>query len=257
LVAGSTVFRTFRRRARHEKLAVACLALILAASTGRPDTITVNNFNNNTPATVTFNDGMGDSGSNSTNLTQWNVTYTAGGNSLTFNTFSVDLLHTVTVGQTYSINARNDLASAFANGSRIAYVFQSYGLPDLTSNPDQAAAVQTALWDLSLNNHNPTSFGPDGDGTYSSGDPDVFKVSFGSSPDASQIAALTNQYLMNSVGANNQGSWFDASQSGGENLLQPVPEPPTILLSTVAAVCISIGALRRRYRARHWSATDY
>jgi hypothetical protein len=43
-----------------------------------------------------------------------------------------------------------------------------------------------------LDNHDPTSFGPDGDGTYSSGDPNVFSVTFLSPvPEADSAALLT------------------------------------------------------------------
>src|SRR5262249_6946529 len=152
----------------------------------------------------------------------------------TFVTFSIDLFHTVSTGQSYEVNARNDLATAYANGSRIAYIFQNFGLQNLAANPIQAAALQLSLWDLSLNNHNPTSFfSADGGVTYSSGDPSVFHVSFGSNPDASQIATLTNQYLVASIGATTPGSWLDAAAAGndpvrGQSLVQPVPEPPVV-----------------------------
>jgi hypothetical protein len=86
----------------------------------------------------------------------------------------------VSVGQTYAVDVRFDLATAFANGAQMAYILANFGVGDLSTNPDQAAAVQIALWDLSLNNHNPTSFGLDADGSYSSGDPSVFSVNFAS-----------------------------------------------------------------------------
>jgi hypothetical protein len=226
-----------------------CLALAVTTSLGRADSITVNAFNNSTPATVTFNDGSGQSTIN-TLLTQFNVTYSAGfGTPITFNTFSIDLTHTAGVGQTYLVNPRADLATAFTNGSRMAYIFQTYGLQDLTSNPDQAAAVQLAVWDLLLP-HNPTSFGLDADGTYSSGDPNVFSVNLGSNPDASQIAALTNQYLQASIGATTSGAWLDAAPAGndpnrGVSVLQPVPEPSSLVLGIVAVGCLGAGGLWR------------
>jgi hypothetical protein len=76
-----------------------------------------------------------------------------------FDTFCIDLLHAVTDGQTYAVTPRNDLDAAFTNGARMAFVIDNFGAADLSSNPDQAAAVQIALWDLSLN-HNPTFFRP-------------------------------------------------------------------------------------------------
>src|SRR5262249_17503856 len=154
-----------------------------------------------------------------------------------------------------SVNPRSDLAAAFGNGSRIGYVFQTYGLQNLTNNSDKAAAVQLAIWDLLLP-HNPTFFAPNGDGTYSSGDPSVFNVDLGSNPDASQIAALTDQYLKASIGATTSGAWFDASPSGtdpnrGENLLQPVPEPSSIVTSIVSITCLGVWSLWRRSACAH------
>jgi hypothetical protein len=137
--------------------------------------VTIDEFNNSFTASISANDGVGDSISNEdVYLTQFGVTYSTS----VYNAFCLDLFHTVTLGQTYALSVGNDLDTAFTNGARMAYIINNYGLQDLSANPDQAAAVQIALWDLSLNNHNPTMFEADGDGTYSSGDPNVFSVNF-------------------------------------------------------------------------------
>ena len=242
------------------RFALMWLALAMSTSPAAADTIALNGFNNNTAATVSFDDGAGHSGSINTLLTQFNVTFTGVGPPLTFDTFSIDLFHTVTAGQIYLVNPRGDVATAFVNGSRIAYIFQTYGLSDLTSNPDQAAAVQLALWDLSLNNHNPTSFQVDGDGTYSSGDQNVFSVSFGSNPDASHIAGLTAQFLSASIGASTQGSWLNAAAAGdapnrGESLLRRVPEPSSGLLTLLGLGALGAWGLWRR-RGRRGDAAE-
>ena len=221
-------------------------ALILSAFSVHADFVTVTAFNNNTPATVSFDDGAGNSGTISTLLTQWNVSLSGGAPS-TFLTFSIDLSHAASVGQTYPVNIRGDLATAFTNGSRLAYVFQTFGLQNLANDADQAAAVQIALWDLSLNNHNPTNFQLDADGSYSSGDPNVFKVSLAGNPEAAQIAGLVNQYLGASIGSTAQGQWLDASVSGaapnhGPSLLdpgQPVPAPTSMILCVIGFSCLS------------------
>ena len=233
---------------------LACLLLAASVTPARADTITLNGFNNNTPATVTFDDGAGHSGSQNTLLSQLNVTFSGGGTPITFNTFSVDLFHTVSVGQTYAVALRDDLATVFANGSRIAYVFQHFGLQNLTGDAIQAAAVQIALWDLSLNNHNPTTFGPDADGTYSSGDENIFSVSFGSNPDANQIASLTNQYLGVSIGATNTGTWLDAAAAGnapnrGESVLQRVASPSSGVMIVLGLGGLAIRGWGRTRRA--------
>jgi len=182
---------------------------------------TLNQLNNSTTATVGYNDGLGDSGSIDTYLSQFNVSYSDGLNApVTFNTFCIDLLDRVSVGQTYAVNVQTDLTPTFANGNRMAYIFQKFGEDDLTGNPDQAAAMQIALWDLSLNNHNPTTFKQDTDGSYSSGDESVFSVNLGSNPDAAEIATLTNQYLGVSVGVDPPNGWLQET-AGGQSLLVP------------------------------------
>jgi hypothetical protein len=66
-----------------------------------PGTATVT-FNLNTPATVTFLNGQGQSQSVQTFLTPLNVTYTdAAGNTATFPSLCIDLTHDVTSGQNY------------------------------------------------------------------------------------------------------------------------------------------------------------
>jgi len=237
----------------------ACLVLAMSVSAARADSVTLNGFNNgltsNNAVTVNYNDGAGHSGSVNTWATQFNVTYTNGSGTSTFNTFCIDLFHDVSGGQTYAVNLRNDLATAFTNGSQMAYVYEHYGVQNLSADSDQAAAVQLALWDLSLNNHIPPTFGLDGDGTYSSGDESVFSVSL-KVPDASQIACLINQYLQASVGASGQGDWLDAAAQGdylnrGQSLLLPdslVPEPSSILLTLTALGWLGADGFRRRWR---------
>ncbi len=236
-----------------------CLTFVVSVSSVQADSITVNAFNNNTAASVSFNDGSGHSGTANTLLTQWNVTFSAGaGTPITFDTFSIDLFHAASISQTYLVTPRTDLATVFTNGNRIAYLFQTYGLQNLTSNPDQAAALQLALWDLSLNNHTPTSFGPDTGGTYSSGDPDVFSVSLGT--DAIQIATLTNQYLQASIGATTQGEWLDASAGNppnpGASLLLPVPEPSSVVMTVLAIGSLSTRGVWRRHRRRRHAVVE-
>jgi len=234
-----------------------------------PGTVHIDAFNNATQATVTFNDGAGHSGSLDAFLTQFVVTYqNSNGTPVTFDTFCIDLFHTASLGQTYAVILRNALDPFFANGDRMRFVLDHFGTSDLTSHPDQAAAVQIALWDLSLN-HNPTSFGPDGGSTYSSGDPSVFSVNMGANPDASSIASLVNQYLVASEGATTSGGWLDASGAGddlnrGQSLLLPstlrilpngtdlvvVPEPPSLALMIIGLVGLygMRGVLRGRRR---------
>lgn len=192
--------------------------------------VTLNSLIGTETGTVSYDDGAGHSGSVFAYLSQFNVTYAGStGTPITFDTFCIDLFHDVSVGQTYAVNVRDDLGAAFVNASRMAYVYETFGAGDLSSDPDTAAAVQIALWDLSLNNHNPTSFTQDADGTYSSGDEGVFAVDLSTDPSAAHIAALVNQYLQQSVGATTQAGWLDAAAQGdyanrGQSLILPQPQ---------------------------------
>ena len=183
--------------------------------------VTVNAFNNNTIATISF-----DGTSEESYLTQFTATYTAAdGSTYSFETFCEDLEHDVSQGQSYSVYVRNDLDSAFAAGNRIAYIYQTYGTQDLSSDPIQAAAVQVALWELDKD-PTATSIQQNPDGSYSSSNESAFSVNFGSNPNTSSIVALVNQYLTASQTATTAGAWADASAQGdyqnrGQSLLIP------------------------------------
>jgi hypothetical protein len=140
---------------------------------------------------VSFNDGTGNTGTLSAALAQFVASYgNSDGSDTSFYTFCIDLAHTVSDDQTYAVTPRVDVATTFTNGAQMAYVIDNFGAADLASNPDQAAAVQIALWDLSLDNHDPTSFMLDADGSYSSGDESVFSVRFAKVPEPSSGAIL-------------------------------------------------------------------
>jgi hypothetical protein len=239
-----------------------------------PGTLSFDAFTSGAQATIFRNDGT-QSGAVNALLTQMVVTYhNSDGTPVTFLTFCIDLFHTVSPDQVYPVILRNSLDPFFANGARMTYVLDHFGASNLSGAPDQAAAVQIALWDLSLNNHNPTFFGPDLSGTtYSSGDPNVFSVDMGSNPDASAIASLANQFLVASEGATTSGGWLDASGAGnspnrGQSLLIPpslviapngldlvaAPLPPSavLMVAGLGALCL-MRAMLHRWRRAHAS----
>jgi hypothetical protein len=149
-------------------------------------------------ASVFFNDGVGDSGTLNAAATQFLAGYgNTDGSTLSFLTFCIDLTHTVATGQTYSVTPRDDVQTAFVHGAQMAYIIDNFGSTDLSLNPLQAAAVQIALWDLSLNNNaNVTSFGLDPDGSYGSGNENVFKVNFSKVPEPASASLLTTAVLL-------------------------------------------------------------
>ncbi|TPW00772.1 MAG: Cna B domain-containing protein, partial [bacterium] len=204
--------------------ATSGLAISTGGSASGTGTLKLNARNNSTTATITYNDNAGQAASATVYVSQFNATWNGAGGPTTFNTFCVDLFHAVTVGQTFQATARPDLAPAFTNGSRIAYIYQNYGTQDLSGDPIQAAAVQVAIWALSLDNFVPTQFVDNLNGSWSSADddenndPDVFKVAWGSTPNVADIMALVNDYLNKSLDSAAQGGWFDAALAGdGDN----------------------------------------
>jgi len=142
-------------------------SITVAAPGGGSGTVTLNGLVNGTTLLVSANDGQGDSISNdNVYASQFNLTYTAAaGGATNFVGFCVDVFHTVTVGQTYAVNARADLSTAFTNGAAMAYLEQTEGMQSYAGNDDGAAALQIALWDESLDNHTPTEFVQDSDGS--------------------------------------------------------------------------------------------
>jgi hypothetical protein len=151
-------------------------------------------------ASVFFNDGASDSRTLNAAATQFVAAYgNTDGSILSFLTFCIDLAHTVSTGQTYPVNPRDDVQTAFVHGAEMAYIIDNFGSTDLSSNPIQAAAVQIALWDLSLNNNvNVTSFGLDPDGSYSSGDENIFNVRFSKAavPEPSSVRSTLMAILL-------------------------------------------------------------
>jgi hypothetical protein len=155
----------------------------------------------------------------STTYQDWNVfagqyhMHLAGGSE--FNSFCIDLNHSVTVGQTFLVNAQPTMAGVMAGGE-IAYLYQKYGVATLTNNVT-ASALQIALWKLSV----------DGGGSLTTGHFQYL------GNDA--IAAMATTFLMQAAGQMGNGSWLDASESGtshnrGQSVMVPTPEPATVVL---------------------------
>ena len=187
-------------------------------------TLTVNAFNNNTPATITFINALGQQQTEDTLLTQINLTYNADtSNSITYNGFCIDLNHTVTEGQTYAVNAQANLAS-LPGGSRIAYISQQYDTQDLSSDPVTAAAAQAAIWSL-LTMPAAQSFQLNSDGTtYSPYDANgvqgSLSINLNGNAQTAAIVAKVNAILAASLNATTQDDYF-ATLGGGQSMSVP------------------------------------
>jgi hypothetical protein len=77
--------------------------IVAVSGTG---TVKLNQRNNSTTGTISYNDGAGHSGTANTYLTQFTMTWNGAGGPATFFSFCVDLFHTVGVNQTYAATAR-------------------------------------------------------------------------------------------------------------------------------------------------------
>jgi hypothetical protein len=192
-------------------------------------------------------------GSNTVNenvyIDQFDVSY----NTRSYYTFCIDLFHNVSIGQTYAVDLRTDLATAFTHGSQMAALYYAYGTGNMAGDPDHAAALQLALWDLAINdaNHDPFTFTTTGS-VIKTGDGD-FKVS-NLSADFSAIAGDFTAYMSFANAHSSAGGWLDASAQGdyqdrGQSLLLPTPEPSSLLLGGIGCVSLLGIAWRRGRRA--------
>jgi hypothetical protein len=136
---------------------------------------------------------------------QFRMTYDVGGLNQALNTFCIDLTHRVNVGQQYLVNLRD--LSEFTPPSltgEMAYLYNTYGTGVMTNN-HQAAALNLALWRLSL--------GTDG------------QLNF------SMNATITNAYnaFLTEAASHSGtlGQWLDAEANGShQNRGQSVIYPP-------------------------------
>jgi hypothetical protein len=191
-------------------------------------------------------------GSNNVNenvyIDQFKVTY----NSQTHYTFCIDLFHNVSIGQTYAVNLRADIATAFTHGAQMAALYEAYGKGNMAGDSAHAAALQLALWDLAINNtnHKPFTFTTTG-GQIKTGDGDFNVSNF-----SADFTAISNDFqtYMNfakSASSSTQGDWLDASAQGnytdrGQSLLLSVPEPSSLVLGGIG--CVSLWGLAWRRR---------
>jgi len=189
-----------------------------------------------------------------------------GAPSSTLYTYCVDLPHDEQWNTPYTLTPTS-LATVFGptNGDRIGYLYHKYGSTNLAGNAVADAALQLALWDLSLTNHTPTSFGATtpGGSSYSSdpsGQPSVFTVSGISSA----IANQTDAYLRDAAAnANSSASafvyvGFTGPESDGSFqqsiLIDPTPEPSTLVAAAISGVAFGLYGLTRRFRNKKEAA---
>jgi hypothetical protein len=182
-----------------------------------------------TPAIVTFNDGtIADS------LYTALVPFYASYQEMNYVTYCIDLTHTVTNNQTYSVYQRDDLASNFWNGGAMAALYQDHGVAG-GSDPTIAAAVQLVLWDLCLNHY---GTGLDlllENGIIHSADYNLTVYFTDDDPQA--IYNLAVSYLASALQAPaTVGYWLDASAQGeyvnrGQSLMSLEPTSTTLTSS--------------------------
>jgi hypothetical protein len=248
-----------------KKFAWISLAVLACASSLRADSLTLNSLSNTSvTAKVQYNNGAGLSGSMTPYVSQFHMTYTpTGGSPHALLTYCVDLFHRNQIGVPYTVTPVSSLSSVFGtlNGNEMAYLYSTYGTQNQTGNAINDAALQLALWDLSLANHNPTTFTQKSPGVYWSGD-NAFIVSniSGTSSQVSQIVSLTNSYLQ-AAQAKTAGnvSLLQSGPSSNPNLQQsvlipgsmqgptPLPVPATLVLALVGTAVLGFyGLVHRR-----------
>ena len=265
----------------------AALAIGFSAES-RAASVTISSLNNSAVGyTIGFNDGAGGNSTGSSGISgvyigQFNMTYTPdSGPARSIETYCIDLSHSITsIPSTYSVYYRNNVGTTFntnyvgggntygnpnppgatyTGGGEMGYIYAKYGAGNLHGNDDQAAAVQIALWALSVANFQgnnitpiPTSFGAYINGEYGNSNFWVKGVD-------SNVVSLVNSYLVEANTSAAQSSsywgrtdWLDASAQGtyesrGQSVLIVTPEPTSIaLLGTIGFFFGAARVTRRR-----------
>jgi hypothetical protein len=200
--------------------------LVCLCSTGHASTIALNALSNTSnTGYVSWINAQQQAETENVYISQFQMDYTPNGanSSTILYTYCVDLNHSekLTAPPTSYTVTPTSLTSAFGqtNGNEIGYLYDKYGTTNLAGKATQDAALQLALWDLSVSSRTPTSFSYNtAAGKYTSGD-----SLFGVSGISSDVATLTSQYLTE---AHNQSP-------GNVVLLQSGPASDTSLQQSV------------------------
>jgi hypothetical protein len=238
----------------------ALLALLVCCSLSQagplPPTVSLNALSNQTTAFISFNNGTQSGSNEDVYVSQFQMTYTPaqGAPSSTLYTYCVDLPHDEQWNTPYAVTPTS-LATVFGatNGDRIGYLYHKYGSTNLAGKAVDDAALQLALWDLSLTNHTPTSFGLTGN-VYSSGDPSIFAVSGISSDIANQTNFYLNDAAQNATSSSSDFVYvgFTGPESNGSLqqsiLIDPTPEPSALVAAAISGVAFGLYGLARRFR---------
>ena len=158
-----------------------------------------------------------------------------------FETFCVDLDHTVSTNDTYGAYIKPTSTLPLNNGGHIAYIYNKYGKgPGVVTDNAHAAALQLAIWDMSYDSDFDITTG---NVKYTTND---------------TFRSLVTGYLNEAKTNTDSASWLDASENGAisnhkQNVLAynsaTVPEPGLMSLLGCAPIVGSVIWGKRRKRA--------
>ncbi len=245
--------RTFRI-APGGRFGAALLGLLLSSTLVHAGfQVRLDNLAPGLTGTVTYDIGAGSVTRSGLGIGQLNATVDPNqllGPSFTFKTFSIDLHGTNHgFGQTYSVAERNiatfvptTFSSRIAHLS-MSYLYGTYGDGSVALSDNEGAALQLALWKLSL--------GP-------------AMISFTSnlldgSSDPSSVQQRYNFYLSDAAAHPTfyAGSWLDRGSGSGQHLLYnhedgrpnlTAPAPGTAVLASAGAIIVGLTNLVSRSR---------
>ena len=140
--------------------------------------------------------------------------YTTLGNP--FDTYCVDLTHSVSPGSSYRIAPRST-SDGLTGGSQIAYLYNTYGMN--VQDNDHAAALQAAIWELTVDGNN-ANLATGGFLLNTTGN----------------VRSYADAYLTAASGNSGSAFWMDAGLNGTVNSHLQNQLIPTVTISSTQAI---------------------
>ena len=146
-----------------------------------------------------------------------------------FNSFCVDLEHSMSTGNAWDVDLTPIPDAGLNNSGRLAYLYTTYSTTVTTD--EDAAGLQMAAWDILVDGGDGLSIG-----------------NFQASNVSDSAVAAANKFITDSDGKTGTATWLVSTNGSKQNLLGPrsaVPEAGSLSLIGTALLPL-LGFIRRR-----------